>query len=122
MITRPYTRLNGLKTIPFSAVHTRITNTWAYTPRELHIIARCLYFTFQPAHPRMNPLLFFSARGLEKREQDKSYLNVAEVSEVVKRVVQLADDWPDVWGPKDLKQIAVLSAYRFQVHIKIVLQ
>ena len=78
-----------------------------------------LTFVFiQLAHPSLGPLVFYSARGLERKEQDHSYLNLAEVSEVVKRVVQLADDWPDVWGPKDLKQIAVLSAYRFQVHVK----
>ena len=29
-ITRPYTRLNGLKTIPFPAAHTRIANIWEY--------------------------------------------------------------------------------------------
>ena len=32
MITRPYTRPNGLKTIPFSAAHTRIANMWEYHP------------------------------------------------------------------------------------------
>ena len=33
MITRLYTRLNGLKTIPFPAAHTRIANIWEYPPR-----------------------------------------------------------------------------------------
>ena len=28
MITRPYTRLNGFKTLPFPAAHTRISNIW----------------------------------------------------------------------------------------------
>ena len=33
IITRPYTRLNGLKTIPFPAAHTRIArNIWEYPP------------------------------------------------------------------------------------------
>ena len=32
MITRPYTRPNGLKTIPFPAAHTRIANIWEYPP------------------------------------------------------------------------------------------
>ena len=32
MITRPYTRLNGLKTIPFPAAHTCIANIWEYPP------------------------------------------------------------------------------------------
>ena len=32
MITRPYPRVNDLKTIPFTAAHTRITNIWEYPP------------------------------------------------------------------------------------------
>ena len=37
MTTRPYPRLNGLKTIPFPAEHTSIANTWEYDifPQEL---------------------------------------------------------------------------------------
>ena len=34
MITRPYTRLNGLKTMPFPAAHTRIANIWEYPPEN----------------------------------------------------------------------------------------
>ena len=30
MITRTYTRLNGLKTIPFPVTHTHIANIWEY--------------------------------------------------------------------------------------------
>ena len=30
MITRPYPRVNGLKTIPFPAAHTNIANKWEY--------------------------------------------------------------------------------------------
>ena len=30
MITRPYPRVNGLKTIPFPAAHTRIASIWEY--------------------------------------------------------------------------------------------
>ena len=32
MISRPNTRPNGLKTIPFPAAHTRIANIWEYPP------------------------------------------------------------------------------------------
>ena len=32
MITRPYNRPHGLKTIPFPAAHTRIANIWEYSP------------------------------------------------------------------------------------------
>ena len=34
MITRPYTRLNGLKTIPFPAAHTRLANIRDYLPPD----------------------------------------------------------------------------------------
>ena len=41
MITRPYPKVNGLKTIPFPATHTRIANIWEHHPpgyrvRKLH--------------------------------------------------------------------------------------
>ena len=32
IITRPYPSLNGLKTTPFPAAHTRIANLWEYLP------------------------------------------------------------------------------------------
>ena len=69
----------------------------------------------QPAHPKYGPLLLFSARGKETKEQDNSYLNLSEVYEVEKRVKEIADNWPTVWGPKNLSDIAVLSSYRYQV-------
>ena len=37
MITKPYIRLNGLKTIPFPVAHTRITNIWEYSPPGLSV-------------------------------------------------------------------------------------
>ncbi|XP_022797854.1 uncharacterized protein LOC111336086, partial [Stylophora pistillata] len=69
----------------------------------------------QPAHPNYGPLLFFSARGKETKEQGNSYLNLSEVYEVEKRVKEISDNWPAVWGPKILSDIAVLSSYRYQV-------
>ncbi|KAJ7378405.1 helicase [Desmophyllum pertusum] len=71
----------------------------------------------QPLHPWLGPLVFYSALGKEEiEENNSSYRNLAEVNEVVKRVKELADYWPEAeWGPKDLKQIAVVSSYRYQV-------
>ncbi|XP_068761003.1 3'-5' exoribonuclease HELZ2-like isoform X3 [Montipora capricornis] len=70
----------------------------------------------QPAHPKYGPLLFFSARGREKKEHDNSYTNLSEVDEVVKRVKEVANNWPTYeWGQKKLSEIAVLSSYRYQV-------
>ena len=45
----------------------------------------------QPAHPNYGPLLFFSARGKEIKEQDNSYINLSEVYEVEKRVKEIAN-------------------------------
>lgn len=71
----------------------------------------------QRLHPLLGPFVFYSALGKEEIEQDhSSYRNLAEVDEVVKRVKELTDSWPeDQWGSKDLKQIAVVSSYRYQV-------
>ena len=39
MITRPYTRPNGLKTIPFPAAHARIASIWEYPlPRGHYVV------------------------------------------------------------------------------------
>ena len=71
----------------------------------------------QPLHPLLGPLVFYSALGKEEIEQShSSYRNLAEVNEVVKRVKELTDSWPEAeWGPRDLKQVAVVSSYRYQV-------
>ena len=60
-------------------------------------------------------LKYGNTRGQETKEQDNSYLNLSEVYEVEKRVKEIADNWPTVWGPKNLSDIAVLSSYRYQV-------
>lgn len=71
----------------------------------------------QPLHPLLGPLVFYSALGKEEIEQNhSSYRNLAEVNEVVKRVKELTDSWPDAeWGPKNLKEVAVVSSYSYQV-------
>ena len=66
------------------------------------------------AHPSLGPLLFFSVHGVEEAREN-SYMNAEEVKEVVKRVKELADDWPVEWKEKDLSQIGVISASITQV-------
>lgn len=68
----------------------------------------------QASHPRLGPLVFFSVHGVEEAREN-SYINTAEVEEVVKRVKELADDWPVEWKEKDLSHIGVISAYMTQV-------
>ena len=45
MITRPYPRVNGLKTTSFPAAHTRIANIWEYPlPREVYNHIACSWY------------------------------------------------------------------------------
>ena len=74
----------------------------------------------EPAHPRLGPLLFFSACGMEEAREN-SYMNEVEAAEVVKRVKQLTEDWPADWGKRDLSNIGVIAAYMAQVKLKILL-
>lgn len=67
-----------------------------------------------PAHPTLGPLMFYARRGLDEKYDD-SFLNAVEVKEVVERVKELADNWPKCWGTRDVKEIAVLAAYKAQV-------
>ncbi|XP_068675109.1 3'-5' exoribonuclease HELZ2-like isoform X2 [Montipora foliosa] len=94
--------------------HKEILNFPSYNFYGDKLIARGCHM--QPAHPTYGPLLFFSARGREKKEHDNSYINMSEVDEVVKRVKEVANHWPThEWGQKKLSEIAVLSSYRYQV-------
>ena len=68
----------------------------------------------QPSHPRLQPLLFYSVYGMEEAREN-SYINETEIKEVVKRVKELANDWPVEWKVKDLSRIGVISAYTSQV-------
>ncbi|XP_022780315.1 probable helicase with zinc finger domain isoform X1 [Stylophora pistillata] len=70
----------------------------------------------QPLHPSLGPFMFYCALGKEELDESHfSYRNMAEVNEVVRRVRELADSWPKEWGAKDLKQVAVVSSYHYQV-------
>ena len=70
----------------------------------------------EPTHPRLGPMLFFSAIGVEEAVEN-SYVNVIEANEVAKRVKELSEDWPVEWGDKDLSKIGVISAYMTQVKL-----
>ena len=72
-------------------------------------------------HPQLGPLVFYSALGTEETDENQfSYRNLAEVNEVVKRVKEVTDCWPEAeWGPIDLKQVAVVSSYNYQVPFKV---
>ncbi|XP_019641872.1 PREDICTED: helicase with zinc finger domain 2-like [Branchiostoma belcheri] len=72
----------------------------------------------QPRHPRWYPLTFFSAEGEDKTgDYSTSYFNMAEVLEILERVEQLVEDWPEEWGARSMKDIGVITPYHYQTQI-----
>ncbi|XP_078610136.1 putative helicase with zinc finger domain isoform X4 [Branchiostoma floridae x Branchiostoma japonicum] len=70
----------------------------------------------QPRHKVHFPLTFFTARGEDVQNQNStSFYNNAEVFEVVERVKELQDKWPEEWGPVDESSIGVVTPYSDQV-------
>ena len=62
------------------------------------------------------PLTFYTAYGKEIQDPDSTtYYNMAEVEEVVARVVELYENWPAEWGERRAESIGVVSPYTEQV-------
>ncbi|XP_077528320.1 putative helicase with zinc finger domain [Haemaphysalis longicornis] len=64
-------------------------------------------------HPRFYPLSFVAVKG-EDQDQDgtsTSFCNRKEAGHVCEFVKQLAESWPESWGPCDLATIAVVTPY-----------
>lgn len=65
---------------------------------------------------RMAPLVFYTALGKEVQDDSStSFFNIAEAEEVVERVNDLFNNWPEEWGPRKAEQIAVVTCYNEQV-------
>ncbi|XP_064617537.1 3'-5' exoribonuclease HELZ2-like [Liolophura sinensis] len=71
-----------------------------------------------PSVRGISPLAFYSVQGQEIQEpHSTSYYNTAEMEEVVERVAELYNKWPDEWGTKDPGAICVTTSYVDQVHL-----
>ncbi|XP_076459401.1 3'-5' exoribonuclease HELZ2-like isoform X2 [Babylonia areolata] len=69
-----------------------------------------------PSVVELTPLLFYAVQGREMQEHDSiSFHNLAESSEVVERVMELLDNWPQEWGKKAPEEISVVTPYLDQV-------
>ncbi|XP_076439727.1 3'-5' exoribonuclease HELZ2-like isoform X2 [Babylonia areolata] len=69
-----------------------------------------------PSVVELTPLQFYAVLGREEQQPDStSYVNLAECSEVVERVISLLDDWPREWGRVAPEEIGVISPYFDQV-------
>jgi helicase MOV-10 len=71
----------------------------------------------QSTHDMVPVLSFYAAQGVDDRDEGSlAYYNDAEVAEVVKRVEELSELWPNEWK----KKIGVLTPYRDQVFTLII--
>lgn len=63
-----------------------------------------------PRHPRLYPLMFCHVAGPAERDLSlASWLNPAEVSQVVEKVREILGSWPHCWGACDQKRVCVVS-------------
>ncbi|XP_052765877.1 helicase with zinc finger domain 2-like isoform X2 [Mya arenaria] len=71
-----------------------------------------------PSVLSVTPLLFYAVQGKEKQsESGVSYYNMSEVQEVVERVDELYQKWPEEWGPPTAREIGVVTPYYDQVSL-----
>ena len=72
--------------------------------------------TDQTLTQQVKPMNFFAAQGKEMQdERSTSWYNMAEVEEVVTRVMELYTNWPTEWGECSPQSILVTAAYTDQV-------
>ncbi|KAF1556345.1 Helicase with zinc finger domain 2, partial [Eudyptula albosignata] len=63
-----------------------------------------------PPHPETYPLVFCHVSGVAERDMSMiSWHNTSEIMQVVEKVKEIYQRWPDEWGVQDLKKICVVS-------------
>lgn len=68
-----------------------------------------------PPHPEFHPFMFCHVAGPAERDESMtSWYNTSEVAQVIEKVQEMCQRWPDEWGALDLGQICVVS-YGMQV-------
>ena len=64
----------------------------------------------------ITPLVFYGVQGREMQDANSiSYYNMSEVQEVVERVEDLYEKWPEEWGKRSAKEIGIVTPYYDQV-------
>uniref|UniRef100_A0A7M4EHC7 Helicase with zinc finger 2 n=1 Tax=Crocodylus porosus TaxID=8502 RepID=A0A7M4EHC7_CROPO len=70
-----------------------------------------------PAHPEIYPLMFCHVSGCTERHMSStSWYNTSEITQVIEKVKEMCQKWPDEWGPREPKSICVVS-YGIQVQV-----
>ncbi|NXP02449.1 HELZ2 Helicase, partial [Thinocorus orbignyianus] len=63
-----------------------------------------------PPHPEIYPLMFCHVSGVAERDMAMiSWHNASEIVQVIEKVKEIYQRWPDEWGVRDLKRICVVS-------------
>ncbi|KAM4842633.1 3'-5' exoribonuclease HELZ2 isoform 2-T2 [Thomomys bottae] len=63
-----------------------------------------------PCHPRHYPLMFCHVAGSPERDMSMtSWLNTAEVTQVVEKVQEAYNTWPACWGSREQRHICAVS-------------
>ncbi|XP_008841501.1 helicase with zinc finger domain 2 isoform X2 [Nannospalax galili] len=63
-----------------------------------------------PRHPQYYPLMFCHVAGSPEQDMSMtSWLNSAEVAQVVEKVQEIYNTWPHCWGPREQRHICVVS-------------
>ncbi|NXU29689.1 HELZ2 Helicase, partial [Thalassarche chlororhynchos] len=63
-----------------------------------------------PPHPEIYPLVFCHVSGVAERDMSMiSWHNASEIIQVIEKVKEIYQRWPDEWGVRDLKRICVVS-------------
>lgn len=71
-----------------------------------------------PSVLSVTPLAFHAVQGREVQDENSiSYYNMSEVQEIVVRVEDLLENWPEEWGPQSAKDIGVVTPYYDQVSV-----
>jgi superfamily I DNA and/or RNA helicase len=106
----------------FSLPRLLLRNNYRNHPEVLQFISSTFYYgklvskSNEQADEKIPRLNFYAAYGREtQREDGTSWYNWAEVQEVVERVNELYNSWPESWGVRDAKAILVTTAYSDQV-------
>ncbi|OWF53235.1 helicase with zinc finger domain 2-like [Mizuhopecten yessoensis] len=71
-----------------------------------------------PSVLTITPLTFYAVQGRETQDTDStSFYNLSEIQEIVERVEDLFHNWPHEWGPRQAKEIGVVTPYYDQVQL-----
>ncbi|NWX92460.1 HELZ2 Helicase, partial [Nothoprocta pentlandii] len=61
-------------------------------------------------HPEMYPLMFCHVPGRAERDMSMiSWHNTSEITQVIEKVQEILERWPDEWGVQNMKKICVVS-------------